>query len=331
MIKVSVIVPVFNGELYIQKCVESLLKQTLKEIEIIVVNDGSTDNTLNIVSQYQDSRLKVISIKNQGQGKARNIGVQEAKGRYLGFVDSDDYIKEDMFEELYECANKKQADLVICPYHRVDINGNILFTEMLNCNQDYLNINTSPWNKLFLKSKWEEYEIKFAENLWYEDLQAIVCYLSICQKVEWMNKPLYYYVQRENSSINKFNEKVEDIFLVFDNITEFLSTHRLNISHDVIEYYYIMHLVFGHLSRCAIESSFIKRHQLIINTKKYLEYSLPNYKKNRNFNFITMSTKPLGMFLIKYVGFKMFKLGCYDLVLWSYHMKLKVNSNIKRW
>ena len=122
MIKVSVIVPVFNGELYIQKCVESLLKQTLKEIEIIVVNDGSTDNTLNIVSQYQDSRLKVISIKNQGQGKARNIGVQEAKGRYLGFVDSDDYIKEDMFEELYECANKKQADLVICPYHRVDIN-----------------------------------------------------------------------------------------------------------------------------------------------------------------------------------------------------------------
>ena len=90
MIKVSVIVPVFNGELYIQKCVESLLKQTLKEIEIIVVNDGSTDNTLNIVSQYQDSRLKVISIKNQGQGKARNIGVQEAKGRYLGYVDSDD-------------------------------------------------------------------------------------------------------------------------------------------------------------------------------------------------------------------------------------------------
>lgn len=331
MVKVSIIVPVYNGESYIDRCLDSLLKQTLQDIEIILVNDGSTDDTLKIISKYEDPKLKVISIENQGQGKARNIGVTYAKGEYLGFVDSDDYVDEKMFQSLYDVTLKSRADLVICPYYRVTSQQEILFVEMMNCKHDYLNINTSPWNKLFKTSVWKNHQIQFAENLWYEDLQAVLSFLFVAERVEWTNIPFYYYVQRDNSSINQFNEKVEDIFSVFNNLTDFISKNKVLRNQETIEYYYIMHLIFGHLSRCAVEPSFIKRHQLIMNTKCYLAKTAPNYLHNKNFKLLSIDKSSLGMFLIKYIGFITFKFNLYDLFLILYRFKLHFNKSIKRW
>lgn len=331
MVKVSIIVPVYNGQKYIKKCLDSLLNQTLKDIEVIVVDDGSIDQTLQIINNISDERLKVISIENQGQGVARNIGITFATGDYLGFVDSDDYIDRTMFEKLYKTAIEQNSDLVICPYYRVDEVGKILFSEMKNVAGDYLNINTSPWNKLYRRSLWSKYDIKFAENLWYEDLHAVLPFVFVSNKIDWINEPLYYYVQRKESSINIFNERVEDIFKVFDGIYKFIECNKLKVTEEIIQYYFIMHLVFGHLSRCSAENIFLKRHKLIINTKKYLLSKFPNFLNNYYFTLNNIDKKPFSMFLIKYIGFKMFKYNIFDYFILLYRFRLKLSNNIKRW
>ena len=117
---VSVIVPVFNVEKYLDKCIESLIKQKLKDIEIILVDDGSTDLSGKICDEWKtkDSRIQVIHKKNGGLSDARNVGVELAKGKYIGFVDSDDYVSDDMFQILYQNIEKENADISICGmYH----------------------------------------------------------------------------------------------------------------------------------------------------------------------------------------------------------------------
>ena len=114
--QISVIVPIYNVEKYLAKCIDSIINQTLTNIEIILVNDGSTDNSRKIIDKYdkKDSRIKVIHKKNGGQGSARNAGLDIAKGEYIGFVDSDDWIDSNMYENLYNAAISNNADIVVC-------------------------------------------------------------------------------------------------------------------------------------------------------------------------------------------------------------------------
>ncbi|MTQ02934.1 glycosyltransferase, partial [Turicibacter sanguinis] len=230
MIKVSVIVPVYNGEEYIRKCLNSLVNQTLDSLEIIVIDDGSKDNTKTILDEFiyqYPEIIKVYSVSNGGQGRARNYGVQFATGKYIGFVDSDDYVSPTMYETLYQKAISGDYDLVISSYYRVDEQERILFSEMKESKPNKLDINTSPWNKLYKKSIWNEYNIKFSEGLWYEDLEAVIPFLFISNKIGWITEELYYYVQRPNSSINLYDNRVEDIFSVFNHIYDFCNQNNL--------------------------------------------------------------------------------------------------------
>ena len=130
-IKVSIIVPVYNTEKYIGKCLESLIAQTLKEIEIICVNDGSTDNSLKILNYYQnkDLRIKIVNQKNSGPGKSRNTGIKIAKGDFIGFVDGDDWVDKNYFEKLYNAAIKYNCEISAGDFYR---QGKILKTKKLN-------------------------------------------------------------------------------------------------------------------------------------------------------------------------------------------------------
>ena len=131
-IKVSVVVPAYNVENYIEDCLKSLINQTLKEIEIIVVNDGSTDNTFEIINKYAnlDFRIKVISQENQGISVTRNNGIKIAKGEYIGFVDSDDWVDENYFEELYNTAKKFDADISVASILKHKPKYNLHFSEL---------------------------------------------------------------------------------------------------------------------------------------------------------------------------------------------------------
>ena len=132
MIKVSVIVPVYNVENYLVKCLDSLVHQTLKDIEIIVVNDGSPDNSQNIIDTYvkkYPKKIKAFSKKNGGQGSARNYGLKYAKGEYIAFVDSDDYVDLDMFFKMYNKAKEDNSDIVICGNKNISLDGKIIGIE----------------------------------------------------------------------------------------------------------------------------------------------------------------------------------------------------------
>lgn len=127
MKKISVIVPVYNTEKYIKKCIRSIIEQTLKEIEIIIVNDGSKDKSLEIIKDLmkQDRRIKLINKENEGVSSARNSGIKMAKGKYIQFIDSDDWIEKEFLEKMYDFAEKENVDIVVSDYYEDYSNGKI--------------------------------------------------------------------------------------------------------------------------------------------------------------------------------------------------------------
>lgn len=214
MTKISIIVPMFNAQNYIEKCLNSLRNQTLQDIEIICVNDGSTDDTMLIVSEIanKDSRIKVIEQTNQKQGAARNTGMKAASGEYIGFVDSDDWVDLDYFEKLYISAQKYDADIALATNVRVG-NGktkkrlNIEKEELYLKLQDKFDIcnlakNPCPTNKIYKQSLLENNHIVWPEGCYCEDklfVTQAVYYANGLVSVPGIN---YYYFRNPNSTVN---------------------------------------------------------------------------------------------------------------------------------
>lgn len=334
MCKVSIIVPIYNAENYIKRCLNSLQNQSIDHYEVILVDDGSTDCTLEILSEYSQrypNIFKVISICNGGQGKARNQAIKYAKGEYIAFADSDDFMEITMYEELYNYAVGFNYDLVVCPYYRVSSDGEIYSIELKALN-DITMLNTSPWNKLFRRDIWIKNNVCFAENLWYEDVLAIYQYSFSCSSIGFYNKPLYYYVYRENSSINTYNEKVKDIFTVLDKLYLYLEDNcLLEKNYDIVEAIFILHGILGHLSRCAIESNFIKRHQHIKDATEYLNNKFPKYLNNPYMKLKNPFKKNKMMDYFKWGVCISIRYKLFDFILFFYKIINRCNSKITRW
>ena len=235
MVKVSVIVPVFNVEKYLRKCVDSIINQTLEDIEIILVDDGSPDNCPQICDEYaeKDSRIKVIHQQNSGQSKARNVGMEVAKGEYIGFVDSDDYIESDMYECLYNIAVNNNVDVVSSACYRNigDIQSILGFSFIKNtiiikehikelvCNCMTNKVIWFTWKSIFRKKMLVDNGIKFPDGINYgeDPIFNLDAYMN-SDKIYYFDKPLYHYVFRENSTCtvkykNNFSEKLQKKYL----------------------------------------------------------------------------------------------------------------------
>lgn len=217
MAKVSLIVPIYNSSGYLNKCVDSLLNQTLKDIEIILINDGSTDESEKIIKSYNDKRIKYISKKNEGIGKSRNRGIKEATGEFIAFVDSDDYLNEHFCEYMYKKAHNDNCELVICNFFedRGNLYG-IKFKDFedtsLKENPDLLNnINLGPCNKLYSLNMLKKNSIYFEENLKYEDAPFVVKAIKKAKKIGKINDYLTYYVIHENSETTTRDNRIFDI------------------------------------------------------------------------------------------------------------------------
>lgn len=214
MVKVSVIVPLFNTEKYVARCISSLVKQTLSDIEIIVVNDGSTDNSMTIVNKYaeNDSRIKIINQSNQKQGAARNNGLRIAEGEYIGFVDSDDWVDEDYFEKLYEAAKQYESDIALAT--NVRIGGgktkkrlNIENVEFVTVLQDKFDIckqpkNPCPTNKIYRAALLRDNNILFPEKVYCEDKLFTAQAVYYANGVVTVPDINYYYYRNPNSTVN---------------------------------------------------------------------------------------------------------------------------------
>lgn len=282
MIKVSVIVPVYNVEPYIEKCLESLTKQTLKDIEIIVVNDGSPDNSQKIIDKYTKKYKNIKSYikENGGLSDARNFGLTKATGEYISFVDSDDSVEETMLEKLYEEATKKKLDIVVCDYYQLWPNKE--YKEIIKSNLKYSdeiikNYLLSPpmaWTRLYKKEIFKN--VKFTKNIYYEDLECMPKLVKYTNKIEFLEEPLYNYLQRDGSIMKQkeFNDKLYDIFKVLDsNRKELYKKYP-----DEIEYMYITHLLRTATLRFLDYPNYKETIAKVISTIK--EY-FPNWKQNK--------------------------------------------------
>lgn len=221
---ISIIVPVYNVEEYLEKCVESIINQTYKNIEIILVDDGATDNSGKICDELgkRDNRIKVIHKVNGGLSDARNAGLKIAKGEYIGFVDSDDYIAEDMFETLYNLNKKYNSEISIVSFYEiykgkvigVRDSKNLEELTKIEAIRELLidtNIQSYAWNKLFKKELFEGLE--FPTNKNFEDIATTLLLFEKANKVVLLEDPKYYYVRRDNSIIGVRNYKTYKDYL----------------------------------------------------------------------------------------------------------------------
>lgn len=214
---ISIIIPVYKVEEYLEKCIESVLKQTYTNLQIILVDDGSPDNCGKICDEYakKDPRIEVIHKVNGGLSDARNVGIAKAKGKYIGFVDSDDYIKEDMYEILINLIKEYDADVSICNLYDV-IDGKEDIRNNENGIQEYSrleilkevlldkNIQSYAWNKLYKKELFDE--IKYPIGKKYEDIGTTFYVFEKCNKIVVTSKPEYYYLKRSDSLVNNVTE-----------------------------------------------------------------------------------------------------------------------------
>lgn len=283
MPKVSVIVPVYNVEKYIEKCLDSLVNQTLKDIEIIIVNDGSTDNSKDIIKKYQEKYSNIVYVekKNGGLSDARNYGLNYAKGEYIAFLDSDDYVDYTIYEKMYNKAIQENSDYVECDFYWAYPDKNKLDKGVRYTNKKdmFVYARVVAWNKLIKRDIIKE---KFPVGLYYEDVEFFYKLLPNIKKASFVEEPLIYYVQRESSIINKQNYKTGQIFNVLDNVIDYYKKNNLYEEYkNEIEYTYTRLLLCSSLKRIVKVQDNVARERLLDETWQNLNTKFPKWKKNK--------------------------------------------------
>ena len=233
MPKISIIVPVYNVEKYIAKCLKSLTLQTLQGIEIIIVNDGSLDRSIDIIEKYvkeNPTKIKYYEKKNGGLSSARNYGIEYATGEYVAFLDSDDYVEINMYEEMYNLAKKENADMVECDFIWEWEYGKKVYDKRkeYKTKEDMMKKpRVVVWNKIYKREILNKNKIRFPEGLIYEDMEFFYKLLPHLNKISYINKYFVHYIQRKDSISNKQTKKIEDIFKILDNIFDYYKEQNL--------------------------------------------------------------------------------------------------------
>lgn len=288
MTKVSIIVPVYNTYNYLNKCLESLVNQTLSDIEIIVVNDGSPDDSEGIIKEYAKkySSIKYYKKKNGGLSSARNFGIKHATGEYIGFVDSDDYVDVTMYEKLYNKAVSTKSDIVCCQltylypnnktilHHYKDLN---IFSKSVCESPEILNqVKSYACNKIYKRELWNKFTFP---NQYFEDSAVIYNVLNDAKKIDVVDEGLYYYRKDVEGAITKKkDEATYDIFKSCDSILKCYNKYKSN--NTLIEN--VNDIIIGHITirvGTYINSfSFKKGLNYIKYARGYLNKNIPNWK-----------------------------------------------------
>lgn len=317
-IRVSVIVPVYNVKEVLKKCVDSILNQTYKNIEIILINDGSSDNSGKICDEYEIKYkgIKVFHQKNSGVSAARNVGIEAATGDYIQFVDSDDYIEPNMIEKLVQAMNDN-VHLVICGYRCICINGTnkeIIASIKGTFNKDQFTfffgklfsegLINSPCNKLYRKRMLKIYNIIFDDNLnMGEDLLFNIKYFKICNGITIIDDSLYNYFNSDNSLTRKF---IKDFYnnqqMLYSKVREYLidisQYNENNIKHVETCYinsiFYCLEHLFHKDSNLSLKDQKTQVSEIVFNNvvQNNLQYSKTQSIQNRVIVFIIKHKLP---------------------------------------
>ena len=289
--KVSVIVPVYNVEKYLRKCLDSLVNQTMTDYEVIVVNDGSTDTSESIINEYIGKYpvIKAFKKENGGMSSARNTGLKYATGKYIAFVDSDDYVGPSFLEKMYTKAIENNSDVVICDYNALNEKETRYMKCHMNMSPDmkieYLLSPPMVWSKLIKKDILDK--VSFKEGIYYEDLDICIRMSSLVNSVSFVDEALYnYYVQHSGSIMTQkvFNNHLLDIFTVLADCKKILEANYFR----EIEYIYITHLLRTATLR-FLDYPNTKEYLLKINDTMNKEF--PNWKENEYYNKSSIKAK----------------------------------------
>ena len=314
MTKVSVIIPVYNVEKYIEKCLKSLVKQTLKDIEIIIVNDGSPDNSQKIIDKYvkkYPKKIKSFIKENGGQGSARNFGLKHATGEYIGYVDSDDYVDETMFEKLYINAKENNSDIAICgTYIDNDPGIEIELENILldNHKENAFFGKMAVWNKIYKRNILIDNKLEFRSKVWYEDFDFSFKAIALAKKVSYINEPLYYYLIRPGSTMNNSNIKRNlEILQAFDEIK------KVKEYKDIQEFLAIDHIYISTVVRVLLADCKFKDKKIII--KEILEYLNDNFGEINKNKYLPLLSKN------RRIVYNLLKLKLYRVVMLMFKVK----------
>lgn len=310
MAKVSVIVPVYNVEKYIRKCLESLANQTLTDIEVIIIDDGSTDNSAEIIKEYTKkySNMKYYYKENGGLSDARNYGMAYATGTYIAFLDSDDYIAVNTYEKMYKRAKKDDSDMVECNFYWVygDKEKKDIGVHYSGKKEMLEKARVVAWNKLYKKEILEKANIIFPKGLQYEDVNFFYKLIPYIDTISFEKEPLIYYVQRNTSISNMQNEKTGDIFTILDDVIQYYKDKKIYEDYkDVLEYTYARLLLCSSFKRIVKIKNKELRKKLLNQTWVSLNNNFPKWKQNKILN-TNLDNKKRYMLSINRISYKIY-------------------------
>ena len=295
--KISVIVPVYNTEKYLRKCLDSLVFQTLEEIEIIAVDDGSTDQSGLILDEYQDKypqKMKVVHKENGGQASARNLAFDLCTGEYIGFLDSDDFVKTDMFEKMYQKAVVADADYVACGYTDImyDDEKEIVLQEYVASKPAYKTKDmffealVSPFLHIYRRELLVKSGVKFTQGYIYEDTAFYLNLIPYVKKLEVLEESLAYRVRHANSTTTTFKkEKVRNIIPVIqDSVDFYKNNNHFDEYKNELEYFCVKVLLCSSMQRISRVAGYKNSVDLADETLEYIANVFPKYRSNPYFN-----------------------------------------------
>ncbi|WP_426481500.1 glycosyltransferase family 2 protein [Chryseobacterium sp. R2ACT005] len=276
--KVSIIVPVYNVENYLTKCLDSLVNQSLSNIEILVVNDGSKDNSGKIIEGYAQrypEKIKAFTKENGGLSDARNFGLDRASGDYIGFVDSDDYVSETMFEEMFLLGEKHQAKMVICNIQKVDETGKVTqkLTQLPNMPEKitlennfsvFSDISYFACNKLFKKELFNQR--RFKKGVHFEDIQLIPQLLLECDAIAQIQNFHYQYLERTDSITKTHTEKGLDMLKAVADVENVFTESQYSHKKEELKNFQIFEGVYSFLAYLA----FVKKEEIFYSMSEQL-------------------------------------------------------------
>ncbi|MBR3256388.1 glycosyltransferase [Candidatus Saccharibacteria bacterium] len=303
---ISIVVPVYNVENYILKCLNSLIKQNYKQIEIILVDDGSTDESGKICDEFKekDDRIRVFHKKNGGLSSARNYGIKKAKGDIIAFVDSDDYVKDVFVLDLYRGMQAGNADIVICGYNNEKpksetISGKEATIRLLTKQE---NIDIISWNKLYKKKLFTDNNIFFPEGKKHEDTLTTYKLISKAKKVTYIDESLYIYVERKGSITA--SEKIEERLLMREKAAkeavEYLGNDKDLKAAAEVGLLWAKYNFLNYALKKEIDEKYEKE------TLVWLEQNAANYKNNK---YMTAKLKTYNLMSTRFDGllYKIFR------------------------
>ena len=280
--KLSVIVPVYNAETTLEKCMDSLLNQSLQEMEIIAIDDGSKDSSGEILKRYQKQtekgkQIRILTVENGGQGRARNFGLDIAEGDYIGFTDSDDWVDSEMFRKMTETADREQADLTICDAVGHFPDGSTA-PERLWRESRVMGAVGFPNNKLIRRNLVEG--IRFPEDrLWYEDLEFTARAIHRAQRIVHLPEMLYHYRRGYPSTMHNNNAKKNlDLLTVMKN----LEGELLPDAKEDFDFLLLNHVLLDGIKRVQAMDAPEKR-EVIWLMRAYVHEKIPRLGASRSF------------------------------------------------